>query len=176
MVLVIIINSRGRACLAVGVGRKRAQPHLEWTRMEGSAVTWGTEAHCRGASTHHSPNPWGTRLEGVACSRWGPGLARCALSSSTVKCALKSRPDRSEAGGQAPRTMNIPCTPKCPQPFLKLKLRTPSLPLRGQTGTGPSAPCQGRFLTPAKASPGLAKPKIASVSSTPMSPFYTWGD
>lgn len=40
----------------------------------------------------------------------------------------------------------------------------------------PSAPCQGQFLTLAKASPGLAELEIASVLSTPMLPFYIWGN
>lgn len=154
MVLVIIINSRGRACLAVGVGRKRAQPHLEWTRMEGSAVTWGTEAHCRGASTHHSPNPWGTRLEGVACSRWGPGLARCALSSSTVKCALKSRPDRSEAGGQVPRNDEYSLHAQMSPAISQIKIENAFITSPGADRDGPQCPLPRPVSHTGKGKPG----------------------
>lgn len=50
------------------------------------------------------------------------------------KCALKTCPDQSEAGGQALGTM-CPNVPKRPQRFPKL--RTLWLPPLGRTGTGP---------------------------------------
>lgn len=82
-----------------------------------------------------------------------------------MKYALKIYPDRSEAGGQAPGTMCIPHMPKRPKQFHKWKLRTPGLPLLGQTGDS----C---LVSPSKASFSGCRPQPQPWQSWRLPPLH----
>lgn len=118
-------------------------------------------------------------LKSPARSSWGAGTSAVHSELLHREMCIENTPGSIRSQRSGPRNSKYSLHAQMSLAISQMKIEQALITLLGADRNGPpSAPFQGQCLTPARAISisDSVELKIASVSPTPLLPFYRWGN